>query len=169
MRFHQLLSLILILLVSPAFSQETKTAEEKQAEYLKTINSRADKIVANLGITDSQKLLTVRNIVANQYINLGKIYDARDAQKKAIKAEASAGGPKETIESKLKSLDEETTSKVNELHKQYLTELSNNLTEEQVDKVKDGMTYNLVHVTYTAYQAMIPSLKETEKSRSTIG
>ena len=37
------------------------------------------------------------------------------------------------------------------------------LNEEQIEAVKDGMTYGVVKVTYEATLDMIPSLKEEEK------
>ena len=46
-----------------------------------------------------------------------------------------------------------------------LISLSLFLDEEQIAAVKDGMTYNVVKVTYDATLDMIPSLKEEEKAQ----
>ncbi|HLO37079.1 MAG TPA: DUF3826 domain-containing protein, partial [Lacibacter sp.] len=39
------------------------------------------------------------------------------------------------------------------------------ISEEQIELVKNAMTYNVLHVTYTAYLDMIPTLKEDQKRK----
>ena len=51
------------------------------------------------------------------------------------------------------------------MHNAFLTALSHELSQEQVTKVKDGMTYNVLKVTYTAYSDMIPSLTKEQKDQ----
>lgn len=63
---------------------------EAEAAYTRTINQRADKIVATLGIADKNKLTRVRDIITQQYRDLGKIHDVRDARIKLAKAKAGA-------------------------------------------------------------------------------
>jgi len=52
-----------------------------------------------------------------------------------------------------------------QLHNGFVAQLKARLTEEQVDKVKDGMTYNVFPLTNKAYQDMIPSLTATQKGK----
>ena len=47
----------------------------------------------------------------------------------------------------------------------FLGRLSTELTPEQVERVKDKLTYNVVHVTYDAYFEMLPQLTEPQKGR----
>jgi len=51
------------------------------------------------------------------------------------------------------------------LHDPFLTKLSESLTPEQVEKVKDLMTYNKVKVTYDAYVAIVPALTDADKAK----
>ena len=40
--------------------------------------------------------------------------------------------------------------------------------EKQIDEVKDGLTYNVLNVTYVAFCEMIPSLTDEEKEQISI-
>lgn len=51
------------------------------------------------------------------------------------------------------------------LHKKYISKLSAQLTNEQVDLVKNGMTYNVLPITYKAYQEQILTLTEDQKKQ----
>jgi hypothetical protein len=150
-------------LIVPAFGQNIQTEAEKEAAYTLVITQRAAKIVATLGIADSVKANEVRDIIANQYRSLNVIYTERDGKKKDVKA--SATDSKEALEAKLKGIEEETTAKLDKLHKEYLKQLSKKLTAEKVVKVKDGMTYGVLPITYKAYQDMLPDLTEQQKAQ----
>src|SRR6185503_9924155 len=116
---------------------------------------RAARIVAALGTTDSVLNKKVQAIVAGQYLQLGRIHDDRNAQIKNIKAKGSAL----TAEDKaaIQQLEAAADEQLAQLHQSYLTKLSGILTPKQVDAIKDGMTYNVLNVTYTAYEDMLPS------------
>ena len=51
------------------------------------------------------------------------------------------------------------------LHEKFLATLAENLTPEQVEQVKDGMTYKKVKVTYDAYCAIVPALTDADKAQ----
>jgi hypothetical protein len=51
------------------------------------------------------------------------------------------------------------------LHEQFLTKLAGSLTPEQIEQVKDLMTYNKVKVTYDAYCVIVPNLTDAEKAK----
>jgi len=51
------------------------------------------------------------------------------------------------------------------LHDRFVAKLSADLTPEQVELVKDKMTYGKVQFTYNAYCAIVPSLTDEEKAR----
>lgn len=146
----------------PALAQDTQTADKK-AEYVKTVTDRAAKITATLSLTDAGKAAKVTEIIAKQYQDLNDIYSARDAKVKEIK-ERNVDN-KEDLAAAMKATEMEVTSKLQPLHVQYLSSLAQYLTPEQVDKVKDGMTYNVRNVTYTAYNSMIPTLTQEQKSQ----
>ena len=51
------------------------------------------------------------------------------------------------------------------LHEKFLATLAENLTPEQVEQVKDGLTYKKVKVTYDAYCAIVPDLTDADKAK----
>ena len=156
-----LLALIMVFSLSVS-AQDSKKAEDKEASYTKTITGRAEKIVATLGLTDSTKAIRVRDIITNQYRNLNTIYTARDEQVKMIRGN---GAEKNSTDSLARLIAETYQAKVQKLHDPFISALSKELNNEQVIKVKDGMTYNVVSVTYKAMTDMIPSLKQNEKEQ----
>jgi len=135
----------------------------QDAAYTKMIHQRAAKIVSALGITDSSKFYRVTNIVANQYSALNDIYKERDTKSKAIKVQNADN--KDAAKTQLAALEQEITPKIEKQHQEYLSALSKELTAEQVDKVKDGMTYNVKNVTYNAYMQMLPNLTTEQKTQ----
>lgn len=140
-----------------------QNAQQDQEAYTKVITERASKITATLGITDSTKFYRVNGIIAGQYRALNDIYMARDAKTKAIK-DANADN-KDAAKTQLAALDQEVTASVDKQHAAYLLALAKELTPGQVDKVKDGMTYNVRNVTYKAYTQMLPDLSAEQKQQ----
>lgn len=155
----------LLLLVSfAAVAQDKKTLSpiEQEAAYTKVVTERAQKIVVTLGLNDTQKAVRVRDLIADQYKNLNKIHDARNGQVKQLKA---SGASKEEIDAQVKAAEDKVNMSLAKLHTSYLSALSNELTPQQVDQVKDGMTYGVVNITYKGYQDMIPTLTEVQKKK----
>jgi hypothetical protein len=145
-----------------SFSQNVAANTDEQLSYTKVINERAAKIVATLGITDTLKANRVKKIIADQYRSLNDIHTYRNDKIKALK---SSGTAKDAVDAQVKSLEDEANVKLTVLHAKYLSALSKELTQAQVDKVKDGMVYNLVHVTYNAYLDEIPTLTDKQKEQ----
>lgn len=145
-----------------AFAQEANTAAA-QDNYTRVITKRSEKIVSALSLTDSAKFKRVVNIIADQYRTLGTIHDARNAKAKEIKAQA--GADKAKADAQVAALDSTTDIQLNQAHAAYLSKLSAELTPEQVDKVKDGMTYNILGVTYAAYTDEILTLTDAQKAQ----
>ena len=135
---------ILLGSVISVFGQDVNNTEDKEAAYIRTITSRAEKIVQTLGISDSSKAKRVTAIIADQYKNLNTIYSERDEQVKLIKQKELS---KEISDSEIKKAQEVVDKKVERLHSSFLAALSSELLTEQVTKVKDGMTYNVLKVT----------------------
>lgn len=135
MKLFALLSAILCAVTGVSAQSPT---EEQAAAYTKTITQRAAKIVIPLQISDSVKANQVQAIIVQQYRNLSAIHDAGDAK----------------IEEQLK-----------QTHDTYISKLSALLTQQQVDQVKDGMTYGVLQVTYKSYQDMIPTLTDSQKNK----
>lgn len=155
---------VMLMGFTAVMAQDGTSAAEKEIAYRKVVFERSAKIVKGLNLTDSVKALEVTKVVAKQYQDLNDIYVYRDNRKAAIKAEACDN--KEAAAAQLKKLDEETTTKIDKLHPQYLARLTKaGLTPEQVNAVKDGMTYNVLNVTMTAYNAMLPNLTTEQRTQ----
>jgi hypothetical protein len=158
---HFLLAIAMVVSTA-SFAQDAKSTAQKE-EYTRTITQRAEKIVGTLGIADSAKAIKVRTIIADQYRNLNDVHTKRDNRIKELKAQIT--GDKQLLTSKTKEVEEQATKELEKLHKKYVAKLSKKLSDEQVTKVKDGMTYNVLPITYKGYQDMIPTLTEEQKSK----
>lgn len=141
---------------------QTKT-EEVKATYEQVIDTRAGKIVETLEITDSAKFNRVKKIIANQYKSLNEIYTARDMEIKNAKMQLNTD--KEGLTLAVSKIEKRSDSLVQNLHPTFLSALSKELTTTQVDQVKDGMTYNVLHVTYNGYTQMILDLSDAQKKQ----
>lgn len=134
--------------------------ENRDPKYVESIVNRSQKIVDKLGLTDAKVAEDVCNVIANRYFELNDIYEIRDAKVKAVKESGLTGDVKNEA---LKAAENEKDAALYRSHFAFPASLSLFLNEEQIEAVKDGMTYGVVKVTYEATLDMIPSLKEEEK------
>ncbi|WP_163399573.1 DUF3826 domain-containing protein [Flavobacterium fluviatile] len=130
-------------------------------EYIKVTNERAAKIVDKLALDNKEKETAVTNIIAQQFRDLSKIHDDRDAEIKKIKDDSSLA--KEKQNEKIDKLKANADKSIAKLHKSYLKKLGTQLNGEKITEVKDGMTYGVLPITVTAYNDMIPTLTEVQK------
>ena len=121
----------------------------RDPKYVQSIIGRSKKATDELGITWTPLGRNVLNIICNRYFKLNDIYAERDSIKKSNKQLAEA-----ICDSKLYCT-----------HYGFLSDLSLYLKPEEIDKVKNVMTFNVVKVTYEAQCDMIPTLKEEEKQQ----
>lgn len=149
------LSLLTLVLASNAQSQTTNNDD-----YLKVVKERAHKIVAPLEIGDSVKFYRVRDQIAQEYVDIKQIDENKAAATTAVKAKNLE---KAAAETELKKVNDATEEKRTALNKKFVQSLSKDLNAQQIEKVKDGLTYNVLPITYKAHLDMIPSLKEEEK------
>lgn len=156
--FVFLLATMFIVMVSMA-----QSPDDQAAAYTKVINQRAAKIVTPLGISDSAKAYNVQTIIAQQYRDLGQVHDGRNAKIKTLKEQAGEG--KKPDESTVKEIEAAADKQLKQLHDTYISKLSALLTTQQVDMVKDGMTYSVMPITYKGYQEMIPALTADQKEK----
>jgi hypothetical protein len=143
---------ILFLVVFLAVLLRTSYAQQDEAAYMKVLTERSEKIINTLEITDKAVYQRVTDMLVNQYKSLGLIHDGLAADVKKTKDEVV-----------INTLKLQADQKLFNLHCEYIGKLLSELTPEQVVKVKDGMTYGVVKVTYDSYCDMIPSLKPEEK------
>lgn len=109
--------------------------------YVESIVKRSQKIVDGLQLTDQKKARTVRNIIANRYFLLNRIHEAN------------------------KDNADKRDAELYKHHFELQSALSLYLTDEQVDAVKDGMTFGRLKRDYQATQDMIPTLSDFEKQQ----
>jgi Spy/CpxP family protein refolding chaperone len=123
---------------------------------------RAERIVTALNLGDAAKAARVRDIIAHQYHDLSVIHGARDA---AIHAAKARGGSKAETEAAVTQARAEAQAAQDKLHPQYLARLAAELTPDQVEAVKDGMTYGVLPLTFRVYQQMLPNLTAEQKTQ----
>ena len=144
-------------------AQDNASAAEKEAAYAKNVRARSEKIVSALNLADAKKAANVTELVATQYIRLNTVYTKRDQE--VNEAKQNLATDKAALTAKLKAIEEETTKATKTLHNTYLQELTKELKPEQIEKIKDGMTYNVLNVTYSAYMSMLPNLTDAQKEQ----
>jgi hypothetical protein len=151
--FVSLLSLISVYAID-------LNSEGRDPKYVETIVNRSQKIVDKLNIPDGKVAQEVCNIIANRYFELNDIYDVRDVKVKRIKESSTAKNEREEA---LKAAENEKDAALYRSHFAFPSALSLYLNEKQIETVKDGITYDVVNVTYKSTIDMIPSLTEEER------
>jgi Spy/CpxP family protein refolding chaperone len=165
-----LVNLLLALAILPAvvLAAEPTTqpsAEDAEAAYTKMINKRVDGHVKALSLNDPAKEARVHDIIVSHYRQLRNWYDTTGKELAAIDKKLKDAAKANTPADGLARQAEELRTTLKPIHDGFLAKLSSELTPEQVDVVKDEMTYKLVHVTYNAYCDMIQTLTAEQKSR----
>ena len=158
----QLLTLIAIqsalaIFNQTVFAQASTTAPteaEKEAFYATTIENRTVDILKLLNLDDAAKSNAVHDILVAQYHELRVRDAAIDTRLRVEGKEISYANRAEQLAAQSKPL-----------HDAFLAKLAASLTPEQVEQVKDLMTYNKVKVTYDAYGAIVPGLTDVEKAK----
>ena len=159
--FTFIIAFLALINVSKSYAQNNAPADREA--YLKVITQRADKIVAGLAISDAGTAEKVRNIIRDQYDNLNDIYTKRDHEVKSIKAQyQNERALRDTALAVQAKIVEKSLAK---LHPKYIHNLNRHLTAAQVDQVKNGMTYNVLPITYKAYQEQILTLTDLQKKQ----
>ncbi|WP_207425455.1 DUF3826 domain-containing protein [Pedobacter sp. SYSU D00535] len=126
-----------------------------QSSYRKVAEERADKIVSTLEISRKKDIAKVRDLIADQYESLNKLHSKRDEQLKTAGSDTAARG----------AIKRKIDVEVKGLHAKYIAALSKNLSPADVDRVKNGMTYNVVPLTYQNYLLQIPYLTREQKDK----
>jgi len=150
-----------LTLCSISFTYAQSTDADEQANYTQVITKRSEKIVTALNITDSVKFKRVVAIIVDQYRDLSAIHDTRNQQVKDIKSKQS--DDKTTANTQIAAIDSNVDKQLDKLHRTYLAKLSTELNNEQIDEVKDQMTYRILPLTYNAYLDEIPNLSDVQK------
>jgi Protein of unknown function (DUF3826) len=130
--------------------------------YQKIIADRTAKIVNTLDIKDAEVYKKVHQQLIDQYVQLNAIQDDIKAAVIAIKAQQQE---KQATDTAIKKAAEKKAIALKQLHQNFIAQLKASLTADQIEKVKDGMTYRVLPVTWTAYLDMIPRLTQEQKDK----
>jgi hypothetical protein len=142
--------------IGSAFAQYSLppvSPQETEAVYNTAIESRTAAIMDLLKLSDTAKSARVHDIIIAQYRTL----KARD---EAIDSLLKLQGKAVNYANRGRLLQSESKT----LHDQFLAKLAAELTPEQMEIVKDKMTYNKVQVTYDAYCSIVPGLTDADKT-----
>lgn len=150
-----------VLMVLAGF--QTKAQESPDEEYTRVITGRADKIVDAMEFDNDAIKLQVRDIIVEHYRFLNDAEEARNADVAKIREEYADN--KELRDAKIDLRKAEQELRTRDHHFAFLAQLKHLIPEEKIDQVKDGLTYNVLNVTYGATLDMIPSLTEEEKDQ----
>lgn len=131
---------------------DAQQSSQDEAAYLQTITLRSNKIVQALSVTDSSLFYQVQNMVANQYAAIKNVHD--NFNKKAKEEAANAT-----------SIEAERMAALNVQHNQFIASLSTVLSVQQIDLIKDGMTYGVLPKTFKGYEEMILTLTPAQKNQ----
>ena len=147
----------------PLFTSAQEVAlksEGLDTAYVSSIIKRSQKIVDALGLTDARKAENVRNIIANRYFLLNEIHETCAKKKQYAKDSIQGKGHRQRI---IESAERRRDAELYKHHFELQSALAFYLTDEQVDAVKNGMTFNRLQRDYQATLDMIPSLTDEEK------
>jgi hypothetical protein len=159
---HKLLVTVLsaaALLVQSTSAQDSTpplTAAEFEVMYTAAIEKRTTAILEALALNDAAKSNKLHTIIMAHY-------HALRARDEAMNTMFAALG---------KNVPDVATNRATilpilskPLHDSFLAKLSADLAPEQVELVKDKMTYNKVKVTHDAYCNIVPGLTDNDKAR----
>jgi hypothetical protein len=149
---RKIITVFAVLLSSVAFAAETNSiSADAEANYTKAIEGRTAAILKILALSDTNKAANVHDIIIAQYRALNAWHDANDPKLKAVRSDTNAIAQ---IRVSLKAL-----------HDEFLSKLAKYLAPEQVEQVKDKMTYGTVQFTYNGYLTQYPDLSEANKQK----
>jgi Protein of unknown function (DUF3826) len=148
---------IAFFLITITVAQENQSAN---ADYINVITGRSAKIVNTLSIKDSVQYKNVLALLIKQYTGINHIHEETKVALAAIKQQSITA---QESALQVQKQEEKKNAQLQQLHNSFLAGLQKVISEEQIELVKDGMTYGVLKVTYTAYQDMIPTLTQEQK------
>lgn len=152
--------LFVILPLTPLMAQQVETPEDA---YTRVITERADKIVDAMTFDNEALKIRVRDVIVEHYRFLNDAQEAREADVAKIREEFADN--KELRNAKIDLRKAEQELKIRDHHFAFVSELKIIIPEEQIDQVKDGLTYGVLPNTIFAFNDMIPNLTDVEKEQ----
>ncbi len=153
----QSLFLVTVLITASAVQAE----EASDAAYLKVVTARADKILAPLKIDDDARRSRVRDLIAQQYVALSRRQAEFEGRQKSTSKDSASDAEHRSIRA---AIAQETDFELFTIHRAFVARLGAELSPEQVDAVKNGITYGVVPITYRRYLELLPELTAEQKA-----
>lgn len=153
---------MLLVVIAALLATNLANAKEKEGEaadqaelaevnYTKAIEARTADILKVLALTDTNKIAHVHDAVIGQYRALRAWHDENDGELKTAKSDTN-------LVAKIRAT-------MKPVHEAFLSKLAEDLTPEQVEQVKDKMTYGKVQFTFKGYLVAYPNLAEEHKQK----
>jgi len=155
-------SLVILFLLFYNLPLSAQDSIQDTGAFREVLKKRSEKIVGSLHIKNPDKSEKVVSILADQYFRLNQVHDAAKSRTAGLKKQHYS---KTELASLINKEEENKHISLDRLHREFLSQLGRELSPKQVDGVKNGMTYNVMNVTYGAYLDMIPELKKKEKKQ----
>ena len=160
---------IALLAAAPArvaFAVQDPNADaDAEAKYTQTIEKRAAGHVAALKLDDPAKSDRVQRTIVAHYRALREWHDTRGKEVAELEKAARDKNTPEATTAEAQANADDIRATLKETHDRFLSDLSKELAPQQVDVIKDEMTYNLVLVTYNAFNDMLPDLNAEQKAK----
>ena len=156
--FGTLALIVWLIHLEVVSGQETVVVD---VEYVRLTNERAQKIVSRLELKDAGRELRVRDQIAKFYRDLNAIHSKRDAELKSTNSlHKDDAGTREASFAKALS---ESEAKQFRLHYAFLGGLGAELDGDEIELVKNGLTYDVVPKTLQQYFKLHPKLTPEQK------
>jgi Spy/CpxP family protein refolding chaperone len=150
------------MLPQPASAQPAPVAVGNAEDaYTRTISKRSADIINALALTDAMRSNRVQAILIAQYRSLNTWHEQNDKELKALNK--AANGPDKEAAANAKEQSEELHAGLKRIHNAFLGQLEAELSPEQIETVKDMMTYGKVQFTYKGFLVAVPNMTEEEK------
>lgn len=160
-RFFSLL-ILFVFSVAVSASDSKLNTRNLPADAVTEAQQNAAKVLDKLSLTNDSIRKNIQTVIANRYLELREIHHNYDERNKVIEATSLSK------EKKAEELERSYYQYNSDLYRSrfdYVAWLHFYLNQEQVETVKDAMTYNLFHVRYDDFLDLLPNLKEAEKNR----
>jgi len=138
----------------PVMSTPAASAADLDKMYNTSVENRTADILKKLNLSDASKSNQLHDLIVAQY-------HALKARDELIDTKLKTAGKEINYSNRADDLAVQSKP----LHDQFVAKLDELLTADQVDTVKDGMTYNKVTFTYTAYCNILPDLTDADKAK----
>ena len=143
-----------ITIVLGTFGEAAETAAP--SDYEQVIAGRAEKIVSTLEQAGAESRGRVREALLDFYRSTQAWHEAHGPRRKELRSAQDDASKEE-----LAALERELAT----IRDDFSNRLANDLSPAEVEKVKDGLTYGVLHVTERAYREMIVRLTDEQKAK----